>query len=69
MIDLPVRFIDIRDEPHYELNGSVTVQKRATFYLGPFGPFTERMPNDDQFDMELARRVDLLKRKLQNLPT
>lgn len=68
-MDLPVDYTDIRDVAEPQRDGSVVRMKRATFYLGKHGPFVERLPNDDQFDTELARRVETLRRKLQSLPT
>lgn len=67
-MELPINYTDIRDEPQYQLDGSVLTQKRVTFYLGKFGPFVELVPNDAQFGVELARRAEALRRTLQQLP-
>jgi hypothetical protein len=67
-MDLPIDYTDIRDEPSYQRDGSVLMQRRATFYIGTFGPFVERLPNDENFTTELHRRADALRRNLQGLP-
>lgn len=66
-MELPFDLTDVRDEPQYQRDGSIVSLKRATFYLGKYGPFVERLPNDDQFDVELRQRVDALRRKLDAL--
>jgi hypothetical protein len=68
MTELDIEYTDIRDEPMYQRDGTVLVQKRATFYIGKFGPFTERLPADDNFTIELQRRAEALRRNLQGLP-
>lgn len=61
MSDFPFRLIALRDQPRYDLDGSVVAEKVAIFYLGKFGPFTETFPaatfTDDAFR---ARREALL---------
>lgn len=65
MEELPLRFLKVSDT-HDLLPGGETVRlKRAEFFLGPHGPFIERMPADDAFDVELQRRIALLRSKLQ----
>lgn len=66
-MEFPLEITDLRDEPRYQRDGTVVHYKRATFYLGKFGPFIERLPNDDNFDYELTRRSDALRGKLQGL--
>lgn len=67
MQDLTVIHTDIRDYFVPQLDGTVLKQKRATFYIGKFGPFVETF-DVEGFSMSVVNaRVDALKRELQGL--
>ena len=67
-MELDIEYTDLRDEPMYQRDGTVLMQRRATFYIGKFGPFVERLPNDENFTTELHRRAETLRRTIQGLP-
>lgn len=68
-MDLPVSYDDIRDEIVLETGGNTSKVKTVRFRLGKFGPFTERVPNDENWQLELNRRIDTLRRNLNGLAT
>lgn len=68
-MDLTVSYVDVRDEVTVDQNGATQRVKRLVFRIGTFGPFTERVPNDDAWQAEFSRRVDMLKRSLGSLPS
>jgi hypothetical protein len=66
-MDLPIEFVDIRDAPRIERDGTVVVEKRVVFYVGKFGPFTEHFPVTlDR--AEITTRVEALRSTLLGLP-
>lgn len=67
MVDLTPEYTDIRDFNVPQRNGSLTTQKRVTFYLGNFGPFVEYFPSDG-FTMDVVQeRVTQLRQQLEGL--
>jgi hypothetical protein len=68
-MDLTVVYRNIQDEVLPTREGTVERFKRVDFFIGKHGPFTERIPLDVNFDLEITRRVAALKASLQNLPT
>lgn len=69
-MDLTVTFTDIRDDTTFDRASQVQRFKRYTFFIGPYGPFVERVPIEQAADnVEITRRVELLKRNVQNLPS
>jgi len=67
-MDLKIEVTRMRDVQAPQRDG-VTVDhyKEATFFIGKFGPFVERLPLDT-YDTELTARVAKLKATLENLP-
>jgi hypothetical protein len=67
MPDLTPEFTDIRDFTVPQRDGSLTTQKRVTFYLGKFGPFTEYFPSDGFTMGVVQERVSVLRQQLEGL--
>ena len=66
MVDLTVDYVNIRDESIPQRDGTLSRSKRYEFYLGKFGPFTERVPLADPFDeQEITRRITALQNHLR----
>lgn len=65
-MDYPLEYTDVRDEAIPQRDQTILRVKRYTFYLGKFGPFTERVPLDvtDQTG-EIQRRVQALQQHLR----
>jgi hypothetical protein len=68
-MDLPVTFIDIRDDTTVLLGGEFARWKKYTFYLGKFGPFVERVALEGFTEYEITRRVDALRAHLVQIHT
>lgn len=67
MVDLTLELVTLKDEATPQRDGSVLRQKIAVFYLGKFGPFTERFPVGEFTDAALKLRVQQLKTHLESL--
>ncbi len=67
MADFTLEITDMRDESSLDRSGSVSVQKRVTFYLGKFGPFVEKFPTENFSDITVRARADALRATLENL--
>lgn len=66
-MDLPIEFVDIRHAARMQRDGTTVTETRATFYIGKFGPFTERFAEHlDRAD--LTTRVEALRSTLLGLP-
>lgn len=65
MQDLTFELTDIRDYPVPQRDGRVLNQKRAVFYLGKFGPFTEYFGVNEFTDSAMRARVDALRFHLE----
>jgi len=68
MDDLTVDVIKTADTSTYDRAGVITRNREYVFFIGKFGPFTERIPLEPFDGTELQRRVDALKLHLMNLP-
>lgn len=67
-MDLTVEYVDIRDAAEPQRDGrTIDHFKRYTFFLGKFGPFTERVPLDAPAG-EIDRRIAALRATLATLP-
>lgn len=67
-MDLTVDFVNVRDLTVPNRDGRTSEQfKEASFYIGKFGPFVERLPVET-YDTEIVARVAKLKATLGNLP-
>lgn len=66
MVDLTVEYTDIRDHMNVTRDGQLQQQKRVTFYLGKFGPFTEYFDAATFTDTELRGRVNALANTLRS---
>jgi len=66
--DLTVHFKNLFDESRVTREGGIENYKRADFYIGKYGPYTELIPLDKFSDAELALRVNKIKATLANLP-
>lgn len=64
MADYPLELTKVVDETVPQRDGSYTRFKTYTFYLGKYGPFTERVPATDFDDAEFSRRVEKLRSHL-----
>lgn len=69
MPDLTLHYTSIRDEYTFNVDGEPEAFKVAVFRLGRFGPFTERLALGPNWQIELAQRIELLKRAIDSLPT
>lgn len=47
MPDLPFQLIKLRDTFDYDIAGAVVAKREYTFYLGKYGPFTEKVPREN----------------------
>lgn len=65
--DLPIEYVTIGDETQPQRDGSTIRQKKVVFYLGKFGPFTERGPADAPLDSWLPLRAAELRRQVAAL--
>lgn len=66
MIDteLKIEFINQKDDVRPQRDGTMQRDRVYTFYLGKFGPFTERVPLDGFDENEIGRRVTALRARL-----
>jgi hypothetical protein len=67
-MDLTLNLKNFSDESLVQQDGSVQKFKRYDFYLGKFGPFTERVPLEGFNDALITARVNALKQHLLALP-
>lgn len=67
MLDLKVEYTDIRDDTPISRDGTPIKQKRVTFYLGKFGPFTERFDTETFSQSVVDQRVEQLRQTLRGL--
>jgi hypothetical protein len=68
-MDLLFELIDMRDEQTVERDGRTVVhQKVVRFYLGKFGPFTERFPATVT-SAEIQGRVEAVRTTIRGLPS
>lgn len=65
--DLTVEFQSISDEARPTRSGTIERNKKYTFYLGRFGPFTERVPLDGFDANAITQRIAALKVHLTQL--
>lgn len=63
-MDLPLDYRNIQDESLPQRDGTVKHYKRFDFYLGKFGPFTERLDKETFTDAELQQRIAALRRTI-----
>jgi len=64
--DLTLELTKVIDEVTPKRDGTFLRSKTYTFYLGRFGPFTEKVPTDPTFDeTEIGRRVEKLRQHLR----
>lgn len=64
-VDLTLELTKVTDESVPQRDGAFRRHKTYVFYLGKFGPFTERVPVDNFDDMEFMRRVEHLRLHLR----
>lgn len=65
--DLPYDQTDLRDYVRPERDGSQTKQKRLTFYLGKFGPFTEYFGADEFNSTTMLTRINQVRQTILEL--
>jgi hypothetical protein len=65
--DLKLELFKATDESVPQRDGTFTKVRRYDFYLGKYGPFTERVTLDNFDDGELMRRVDKLRAHLRQV--
>lgn len=63
-----VEFTKISDESDYLRDGTTKPVKVYRFWIGRYGPFTERVPAAPFDPLEIDRRVTQLKMHLQTRP-
>jgi hypothetical protein len=66
-MDLTVVYRNISDESLVSRDGTVEKFKRYDFYIGKFGPFTERVKLDEFTDQAIVLRVNALKAHIQTV--
>lgn len=67
-MDLTVRYKNIADESLVQFDGTVRKFKRYDFFIGTFGPFTERIALDEFTDQAIASKITALKQHVLTLP-
>jgi len=68
-MDLPFMLIEMRDEQTVERDGRTLVhQKLVRFYLGKFGPFTERF-EAGATSTDIGVRVEAVRATIRGLPS
>jgi len=68
-MDLPFELIEMRDEHTVERDGRTDVHRKVVrFYLGKFGPFTERFP-PDVTAADIQVRVEAVRTTIRGLPS
>lgn len=65
-MDADVNVTDLRDWSTFDQGGRIKEQKRAIFYIGQYGPFTEYFDRATFTGAELETRIAMLK---GHLPT
>lgn len=63
--DLPITWIDTRDDITPQADGTLLRERKYVFRLGKFGPFTERVALLNFDATEIGRRVDTLRGQLR----
>jgi hypothetical protein len=66
--ELPIEYTRILDDTVFQRDRTAPKFKLVEFYIGKYGAFTERIPDDDNFHLELARRAEALRTKLRTFP-
>lgn len=66
-MDLPLKFTEMRDEVTVEQGGALNRVRKYVFYLGAFGPFTERVPLDRFDEQEIVRRVTAVRTHVEQI--
>jgi len=66
-VDLTLDLFKATDESVAARDGSFTKVRRYDFYLGKYGPFTERVPLATFDDGEFGRRVEKLRQHLRQV--
>ena len=68
-MDLLFELIDMRDEQTVERDGRTVVNRKVVrFYLGKFGPFTERFAADASAG-DIQVRVEAVRTTIRGLPS
>lgn len=65
-MDSDVNVTDLRDWSTFVQGGKVKETKRAIFYIGSFGPFTEHFDRETYTLAELEARIAQLRANLPN---
>lgn len=65
---MQIEYISVRDVAVPQRDGSLLKQREYVFYIGKFGPFTERFALDAQ-QHEITARIEALRATLGTLPT
>jgi len=68
-IDLTLEVTKVTDESTPLRDNTFRRSKLYAFYLGKFGPFTERVPAEPFDPTEFPRRVELLRQHLRAINT
>lgn len=66
--DYAVEFAKIIDESDYNRDGTTTKVRVYRFYIGKYGPFTEKVTLEPFDANEITRRVDALTMHLRARP-
>lgn len=64
-VDVTFELTKATDEAVPQRDGSFKRHKSFVFYLGKYGPFTEKIPSDNYDESELRRRVEKLQQHLR----
>lgn len=64
---LPIAWVTQKDDTTPQITGEMLRERVYVFYLGKFGPFTERVTQPVVDDTEIRRRIDALRVQLRAL--
>lgn len=62
--ELKIDMVSQRDDVRPQRNGDMLRERVYVFFLGRYGPFTERVPLDGFDEGEIGRRVATLRARL-----
>lgn len=69
MVDLEYRLVKMRDTYDYDVDGNPVAQREYVFRLGPYGPFTEKVPRANFDANAIHVIVATLRAHLQGQPS
>jgi hypothetical protein len=67
--EFPIEWVSQKDDVTPKRDGTMERTRVYTFYLGKFGPFTEKIPRENEQETELRDRVERLRAALRTSHT